>query len=176
MTNTSRGSMASGWVEQLQGATSGAEPFLVRGPRRGAFVVESGHRRKVSSGLLLAALAEAFGPARAVNAAEFDSWSDGPPVEVLEGPRGAPFVIVGGRRLPIHGLPLPHPVDKEAMERFPEGPELDLASANVPRASFERAVAGKYQVGQARAVIEREGVLHGTQTLARRAARRLRHR
>ncbi|MGH8984409.1 MAG: hypothetical protein ACRDY6_11120 [Acidimicrobiia bacterium] len=176
MTNTRRASMASSWLGQLQPNGGGPEPFLVRGPGGVVFVIEGGHRRRVSSGLLVAALEQVFGPARGVDAAEYERWAEMAPVEVLEGPKGGPFVIAGGRRLPIRGLPLPHPVDKEEMDRFPEGPELDVAAANVARARFERAVVGRYQWERARGVLSREGMLRGSATLWRRATHRLRRR
>jgi len=54
---------------------------------------------------------------------------DGPPVEVLEGPDGPPFVVVGGQRLAVRGLPLPHPVGAEVRDSFPSGGEIDLRPA-----------------------------------------------
>jgi hypothetical protein len=173
MTNARRAAMASSWLDQLQPNEGGPAPFLVRAPG-GAYAIEGGQRRRVSSGLLLAALEEMLGSARTADVAEYERWSEGPPVEVLEDQKGGPFVIVGGRRLAIRGLPLPHPVEAEWAGRFREGPELDVASANVPSARFARALVGRYQLDRARALVTREGVVGGTATLWRRATRRLR--
>jgi hypothetical protein len=173
MSSARRAAVASTWLEQLQFNMGRGQPFLVRGPDA-SYVIEGTYRRRVPSGLLASALEEVFGAARTASVDELERWGQSAPVEVLEGPMGAPFVVVGGRRLPIRGLPLPHPVSAEEMEQFPEGPELNLATANVARAQFASAVSGKYQLEQARGVLAREGPLRGTATLARRAGQRLR--
>ena len=71
--------------------------------------MEGGYRREVRSGLLAAALEEAFGPRKQVTDREFDRWTDGVPVEVLEAPEGPPFVIVGRQAAsaPRDTAPLP---------------------------------------------------------------------
>jgi hypothetical protein len=170
-----RGSVASVWLEQLQLDAGAGDPFLVRRSNGRTYVIEGDHRREVRAGLLAAALEQMLGPARDVGDDELERWTDSVPVEVLEGPKGAPFVVVGSRRLPIRGLPLPHPVSYYEMQMFPEGQELNVASANVSRARFEGALSGKHQVQRARAIIEREGnPVRGAAVIARRAARRLR--
>jgi hypothetical protein len=174
MAATRRGSEGGQWLAQLDTSTGSSEPSIVRGSSGGAFVVDGGQRRAVSSGLLAAALEQRFGTARVLGPEELQRMTAGPPVEVLEGPKGPPFVVVAGKRLPVRGLPVPYPVAAEAIERFAEGPPLDVAGANVPRARYQNAVSGKYHVERIRAVYAREGPVKGTTTLARRAVERVR--
>jgi hypothetical protein len=174
MTAVRRGSEGSQWLAQLETNTGPAEPSVVRGASGGAFVIDGEQRRAVSSGLLAAALEQRFGAARVVSPEELQRWTPGPPVEVLEGPKGSPFVVVTGKRLPVRGLPVPYPVAADAMERFPEGPAIDIAGANIARARYDNAVSGKYHIERLRAVYAREGPVKGTASLARRAAQRVR--
>ena len=121
-----RGALAKEWLAQIR-ATPVEEPaVLVRRRGRGVWVLEGGRRRPVRSGLLASALEEALGGAADVDDAELDACPEGAPVEVLEGPAGPPFVVVGRRRLPVRGLPLPSPVGADDVLAYPEGPELRL--------------------------------------------------
>jgi hypothetical protein len=167
-----RAATAGGWLEQLAMSTDGASPFLVRRRNGRAFLVEGGYRREIRSGVIAAALEEKFGTAREVKDTEFNRWADGVPVEVLEGPQGPPFVVVGARRLPLRGLPLPYPVSGDQMELFPKGPEVNVSAANVSRARFRQAMYGRYQMERVRSVVARKGMV-GT---AKEAARRTTHR
>ena len=47
---------------------------------------------------------------------------------MLEGGTGRPFVVVGGRRFPLRGLPLPYPVKDDEMLVLPVGEELHITS------------------------------------------------
>ena len=167
-----RASAASAWVEQLQVTSGGGEPYLVRSSRA-VFVIEGRYGREVSSGLLAAALAEHLGEPRDIGDEELERLAEGATVELLEGPRGRPFVVVGGQRLSIRGLPLPYPVSAEEMQVFPEGPELNVASANVARAKFQDAYSGRYQLSQARAAVARKGIVPAATAFGRRAWRLL---
>ena len=162
--NVRRTTEGSGWLEQLQ-LHGGGDPYLVRSPAKGVFVVEGVLRRRVKSGLLFAALARLFGEPSEIKDSEIDRWREGPPVEVLEGGTGPAFILVGGRRLPVRGLPLPYLVSSEEMMMFPEGEELNIAS---PGAA---SLGGR--VARARKLVAREGVARGGRTIARRAAGRL---
>lgn len=168
-----RASETSAWIQQLERHAGGAPPILVRAASGRIYVVEGDHRREVRAGLLVPALERLLGEARAVHDRDLDQWPASAPVEVLEGPKGSPFVIVGGKRWPIRGLPLPHPVSAEVTELFPEGVELNVAATNVSRAQFERAVSGKYHLARARAVLRRHGALKGSATILRRVRGRL---
>ena len=158
-----RGSVGTGWLEQLQ-LHGGGDPYLVRGATKGVFLVEGLLRRQVKSGLIFGALARLLGEPGEVKDAELEKWREGPPVEVLEGGTGPAFVVVGGRRLPIRGLPLPHLVSSEEMLMFPEGEELNIASTGTA------GIGGR--VTRARKLVAREGVAKGGATLARRAVGR----
>jgi hypothetical protein len=82
----------------------------------------------------------------------------------MEGASGPPFVIVGSRRWPIRGLPLPYLVTNEDMHRFPEARELNIAGV---------IGTGATRMKRARAVLKHEGVVHGGTTLASKGMRKL---
>jgi hypothetical protein len=117
------------WIEQLQLLGTVSEPFLVRHAQQGNFLVEQPLRRPIKAGMIYVALEGVLGAGREVGDAELDAWTEGPPVEVLEANFGPAFIIVGGRRLTIRGLPLPFSVTAEEMMRFPEGQELRVGVA-----------------------------------------------
>ena len=85
----------------------------------------------MKSGILFNALVRVLGSPREMPDAEVERWSTGPPVEVLEAGTGPAFVVVGGRRLPLRGLPLPYLVSTADMLLFPEGEELNVAASRV---------------------------------------------
>ncbi|MGH9027745.1 MAG: hypothetical protein ACRDWD_16775 [Acidimicrobiia bacterium] len=155
------------WLEQLRIHGSPAAPSLVRAPKRGVYLVEGTVRRRLNSGLLFASLRDKLGAVRAVTDAEIDGMSEGPPVEVLEGATGAPFIVVGGTRLPIRGLPLPHPVSNEDMLLFPQGEELDVTT---PAKSSPTGMA------RGRELVAQDGLVRGTAKFIRSAAGRFRRR
>jgi hypothetical protein len=124
-----RSGVGAGWVDQLREHADDVDAFLARLPNGVKFVVEGEFRRPVRSGIVAAALEQALGDPRSLPEDALEGYAEGPPVEVLEGPSGAPFVIVGGKRLPLRGLPLPHPVGGEEMQVFPQGPELNVGAA-----------------------------------------------
>jgi hypothetical protein len=156
-----RGEYGELWVEQLllRGGASG--PFLVRSTARGAFLVEGRMRRAINAGLLFRAL-ERMLVERAVSDDDLDALEEGPPLEVLEGPSGPAFVIVGGRRYPVRGLPLPYAITADEMALFPEAQELRVGMS-APRGKADRA----------RAVMEREGPVRGSVTVTSKAAKRV---
>jgi hypothetical protein len=145
-----RGRRAVEWVDDLDPDTAGSSAasarddratpsFLVSRPDEGTFLIDGGCRRRIRSGLLAPALEQVLGERRPADDAEFASWPEGAPVEVLEGPTGAPFLVVGGRRLPVTGLPLPFPVAPEVVDRLAEGPPLDLLAGVAPRRGGDAA-------------------------------------
>jgi hypothetical protein len=155
------------WLEQLRVHGSTVPPFLAHAPRRGVFVVEGTVCRAVKSGLLYSALKHLFGEAREVSDSAVDGWAEGPPVEVFEASSGPPFLVVGGRRLAVHGLPLPYPVSSEEMMFFPEGEQLDIAQPLRPQTKSG-------PVARVRQLIAREGAVSAATILTRRCAERLR--
>src|SRR5690606_6842897 len=110
---------AQEWRAELGKEVSSA-PTLVSDPEGKVYVVEDGRRRRVSAGLLVPALERALGPVRAVSEAELASWTEGVPVEVLEAPSAPPFVVIGGERRSLRGLPLPHTVDEGLLTALPK--------------------------------------------------------
>jgi hypothetical protein len=169
-----RAGAANAWLEQLATSGEGHKPFLVRLESGKPFLVEGGYRREVPSALLVSTLERVFGACHAVSADEAKRWTDGVPVAVLEGPQGPPFVVVGGKRRSLRGLPVPYPVGAEQMQALPQGRDLNVAEANVSRAKFEQAMYGGYQIDRVRSAIRRKGLLGATKTAASRFSRRAR--
>ena len=152
------------WLEQLQ-MHGGGKPFLVQTPTKGSYVIDGDMRRQVKAGMLFAALTRVLGAPRDISDQDLQRWSPGPPVEVLESSSGPAFVVVGGRRLPLRGLPLPYLVSTEDMLLFPEGEELNIAASS--------RAAPPSRGARARAVLENEGPVRGAAKLARKALRRI---
>jgi hypothetical protein len=157
-----RASVASAWLEQLQ-LQGGGKPSLVRTPKRGMFVLEGTLKRQIKSGLIFLALARVFGEPRQMRDSELERLEEGPPVEVLEGGTGPAFVVVGGRRWPIRGLPLPYLVSTREMLSVPEAEELNVAAALASPAT---------RIKRVRSVVASEGLGRGGLVLLGTAARR----
>jgi hypothetical protein len=134
-----RATLADEWVADLAAADQSGPVRLVKHPDGTVFAVEGERRRAVRSGLLAAALERLLGAVEPVKARDLDTLAEGPPVEVLEAPHGAPFVILGGERLPVRGLPLPHPLADVDHAAFPEGQQLDLGATAPVAPSAARA-------------------------------------
>jgi hypothetical protein len=162
--NVPRVTEGGSWLEQLQ-MHGGGKPFLVQTPTQGSYVIDGDMRRQVKAGMLFAALTPVIGAPRAIADEELRRWSPGPPVEVFESGSGPAFLVVGGRRLPLRGLPLPYLVSSEDMLLFPEGEELNVA-ASTRGAPPSRST-------RARTVLEQEGPVRGTAKLARKVLRRI---
>jgi hypothetical protein len=108
-------------------AKAGADAAsLVRRPDGSVLLVEGDMARPVRAGLLVDALEAALGATRNLEPGDEPAWVEGPPVEVLESRTGAPFVVVGGRKLEVRHLPLTHPVLPALADQLPLGPPIDL--------------------------------------------------
>jgi hypothetical protein len=83
----------------------------------------------------------------------------------MESGTGPAFLIIGGRRLPVRGVPLPYLVSTEDMLLFPEGEELNVA--------LSRA-APQTHIARARRVLRNEGPARGAAKLLRKGWKRLR--
>jgi len=123
--------------------------------------------------MLLAALEPRYGPRRPATDDELAAWTPGPPVELLEGPKGLPFVVIGSVRIPIRNLPLTHPVRASALDGLPEGPPLDMAEPQrTALAALKAAQAQAAQPpdprGELKALVEKKGVVRATTHLIRR--------
>jgi hypothetical protein len=162
--NVPRVTEGGSWLEQLQ-MHGGGKAFLVQTPTQGSYVIDGDMRRQVKAGMLFAALTRVIGTPRDVADDDLQKWSPGPPVEVLESGTGPAFLVVGGRRLPLRGLPLPYLVTNDDALLFPEGEELNVA-ASVRKAPPSRST-------KARQVLEKEGPVRGSAKLARKAMRRI---
>ena len=149
-------------TERLELRAAASEPFLVRSHKRGCFLVEGSLRREIKAGILFAALARAIGQVREVRDSQLDTWNEGPPVEVFLAPHGPAFVVIGGRKHSIRGLPRPYQVATDEMLRFPVGPELLIRVPPPTRGA------------RIRRVLRREGFWSGSAITARRAIGRLR--
>ena len=124
-----RGGSADQWLAEL---SSRPRPDIVEvvATEGGAIWVREGDmRRQLKAGLLAPALEEHLGPRRFVDDAELERWTVGPPMEPLEAPSGPSFLLVGGQRLSLRGLPAPYPVGQDRASRLPQGPELNVMAA-----------------------------------------------
>ncbi|HEX5096472.1 MAG TPA: hypothetical protein VFX21_10675, partial [Acidimicrobiia bacterium] len=168
-----RQNLGESYIEQLEMHGESGSATLRRTPKGTYVVVEGGRRREVKSGILGAAIERALGRAAQITKDELDTLPAGVPVEVLEGPTGAPFVVIAGRRWPIRGLPLPHPVRAEHVQVFPEGDELNVAFASVPRTRLDDAMYGRYQIARFKAAARRSGAVGLARKTASKAKRKL---
>ncbi len=130
---TRRAAAAAEWLDALAPVKDPTRPTIVVGPDGDRYLLESGARRRIRSAAVAAALEPAATPRREVSDDELAAWPEGPPVEMLESDRGAPFVVIGGLRWPVRGVPLPHPVDPADAQKLAEGPTLDLTPARPRR-------------------------------------------
>jgi hypothetical protein len=167
-----RSNIGIGWIEQL-GTLGAGEARLARADDGAIFVIEGARRRPVRSGLLAAALEELLGPAIELTPAEIERLVESVPVEMFESSTGAPFVVIGGRRHGVRGVPLPYPVDNRHAAEFAEGPELNLAAANVARRKLEEATAPRYQFTRMRGSITSRGIVGTLSTATRRLGHRV---
>ena len=133
-----RTGQADSWLPDLERLAQPVEVAVLALPDGQVWLREGDTRRRVKASLLTLALEQEFGARRAVEASELEQWVEGPPVEVFETSSGPPFLIVGGQRLPLRGLPTPYPVPAEAAARFPEGNELDVWRATRARRAGPR--------------------------------------
>ncbi len=131
-----RGRQAAEWLEPLGPPDAerpeAARPFLVTRPDTSLHLIDGGQRRRIRSGVIVPALEQLLGERTEATDEQFAGWPEGPPVEVLEGSTGPAFLVVGGRRLALRGLPLPHGVEAEVVDRLPEGPTLDVVASLSP--------------------------------------------
>jgi hypothetical protein len=128
-----RADQAVGWLASVDADASPGEPELVVSPEGPVQLIDGGRRRDVGA-WLVPALEDRFGERRVAGKAELDALATGPPVALLEARRGPPFVVIGGRRLNVRGIPLAHPVDQPGAERLPDGPAIDVSPV-APRRS-----------------------------------------
>jgi hypothetical protein len=152
-----RASLGTGWLEELVNSPVVAKPFLVRRPDGATYVVEGRNRRRVKSGLLAAALEQRLGSRREVTEDELEQWPEAAPVELLECPTGPPFLVVGGQRIPIRGIPLTHPVSGDLAARLPEGPELNVSAGGLARVRMSGALSPRRYLDRARRASAKRG-------------------
>jgi hypothetical protein len=91
------------------------------------YLLEGTQKRAIPRMLVGALLEADLGPARPITESELDEFDEGPPVEVLAAPTGFPFVVMGGRRRPIRGYPVPLVIDEDDADRFEQGEPLRVA-------------------------------------------------
>jgi predicted O-methyltransferase YrrM len=114
------------WLEQLHARSSTEAPRLVQSPAGTVYLVEAGLKRHVKTWLMVNALEALFGGVER-NVDDLAAIEDGPPVDVLADPDGRVYVIAGGQRFRVQGLPVPTAANAEALQRFPEAHEtIDL--------------------------------------------------
>lgn len=161
------------WIDALvsKGVT---QPSLVRTTDGKVFVVEGDEKRPVHSGILAAGLEDALGEAREVGATELGRWADGVQVELFEAPDGPPFVVVGGMRRTVRGIPLPHPVTNKQASEFAQGDDVNVAAANISRARFKQVSSPQFQVDRLRKAVKDKGIAGTGKAVLQRTRRKLR--
>jgi hypothetical protein len=137
------------------------------------FVVEGEERRVVKSGILAAGMELTFGPPRDATDAELGPLADGIPVELLEPPDGPPFVVVGGTRHSVRGIPVPHPVSNRQASEFPQGAEINVAAGNVSRRMYRQAASPQHQLERVKRSIDKRGVVGTAKAGVRKVSRKL---
>lgn len=134
------------WLDDLRSAPpADTDPQLVQDAEGTTWLVEGTLRRPVTRMLVSALLETELGPARELTHEQLDELDDGPPVEVFAPPSGLPFVIVGGRRRPLAGYPVPFPIEDDDVSSFDEGEPLRVARIGrvfTPRAKSQRGAGG----------------------------------
>ena len=123
------------WLDDLVTTEPAAVLELARTEDDSLFLLEGTQRRPVPRMLVGALLEADLGAPRDITPAELDDYDEGPPVEVLTTPAGLPFVVVGGRRRPINGYPVPFVIEEDDAERFEEGEPLRVARIGQVRAA-----------------------------------------
>jgi hypothetical protein len=164
-----RGILGGEWLEQLA-ALGVCEPELIRAEDGSLFVVEGSTKRAVRSGLVAAALEELIGEPTPVSQDDADAYRDGIAIELFEAAAGPPFVVIGGKRHNVHGLPMPYPVDNRQASEFAEGADINVAAANVSRRRFEQARTPQMQL---RGSISSRGAMGTAKHVARRVGSRV---
>lgn len=149
-----RAGVGGEWLDRLSSGEP-VEATLVRAPDGSPFVLEGRRRRRVGSEVLFGALVQALGEPAVVSEAAWAETDVGVPVELLEAQSGRPFVVVGGRRLPIRGVPIPHPVSAGDAEAFPLGEALDVEAVGRVGVVDEIRDLGARVVGRAREAVVR---------------------
>lgn len=125
-----RGGVGDEWLEDL--LDGGEDPRLVVASDGTKWLVEGDVRRAVRAGQLVDVLASHLGAPTDLGPGEEQRWPEGPPVEVLEAPSGAPFIVVGGFRHDLRGVMVTYPVDEDLAARLPAGEELRVGAAARP--------------------------------------------
>jgi hypothetical protein len=164
-----RGVLGGEWLEQLS-ALGACAPTLIRTDDGALYVAEGTTRRAVRSGLVAAALEELIGEPTPVSRDEADTYREGIAIELFEAAAGPPFVVLGGKRHNVHGLPMPYPVDNRHASEFAEGADINVAAANVSRRRFEQARTPQMQL---RGSISSRGAMGTAKHMVRRVGARL---
>jgi hypothetical protein len=171
-----RAAKASTWIEELARAGRVGRPALVRDPSGRVHLLEGGSARPVPSGIIANGLEASLGSPRATDDHELGRLEVGPPVDAFEGPDGAAFVVIGGERRRLAGLPLTHRVSTAQATALPKGATIDVAHANVSRRRLNQALSWRSQLARGRAAVRRKGIVGSARSVTDRSVRALRKR
>jgi hypothetical protein len=173
-----RAERAVDWCAQTDRVVVDRPLSLVVDPDGTVFLLEDGRHRRVISRLLALALEVRIGPPETASPGEEEGRVLGPPVVVFEGPEGGPFVVVGGVRHRIVGLPLPHPVGQGFVDSLTSGEPIDIGRLVQP--SGERSsdlvssadpvpIASRVRLVPPRSILRRgRGLVRSNWTIYRR--------
>ena len=171
-----RATKGATWIESLNTSGRTAHPHLIRDPSGGVHLIEGVVARRVGSGIVANGLEQSLGAIRDITDQDLARFETGVPVEVFEGSNGRPFVIVGGERRRLKGLPLPHRVDERSLSTMPTGDTIDLAAANVSRRRWVEAMSSRFQLQRVLTAARRRGLVGSLKVVAERGRRSLTHR
>jgi predicted O-methyltransferase YrrM len=114
------------WIAQLREYVATEQPRLVQTQTGTIYLFEAGMKRHVTTWLIVRALEDLFGPLTK-SKGSLDQFGDGPPVEILADTDGRLYLIAGGQRYPVRGLPVPLAASPERLALFPmAGETVDL--------------------------------------------------
>ena len=171
-----RADRGAGWLGELATKGRAASPHLVRDGNGRVHLVEGSSARPVASGILANALESSLGSPREITELEQAGYQPGVPVEVFETSDGQAFLVIGGERRRLKGLPLPHRVDDRALAALTSGTTIDVAAANVSRRRLSLALSWRFQLDRLRAAVRRRGFVGSLSALGLRAQRSFKRR
>ena len=174
--NERRAQRGATWIDELAIKGRAGNPHLVRSRSGRVYLVEGPNARPVPSGIIAHGLERSFGATRDAPDSEMSGFAPGVPVEVFEGDDGHAFLVIGGERWRLKGLPLSHHVDPRHEAMLARGSTIDLSAANVSSRRLTEALSWRFQLERIRATVRRRGVLGTARAVAGRGRRALKTR
>ena len=122
------------WLAQLRNQRNLEPPRLVRSASGGIYLIDGQFKRHVPTWLVVRALEDLYGATEPAND-ELAAYEDGPPVGMIANADGHVYLIAGGQRHVVRGLPVPLAASTDQLDKIP----VAKGTIDVYR-SVERAV------------------------------------